>query len=87
MFSVLELKVALNTSKNKDHGISLTQTGFLRYSLKFEYCKNLKKCKGGMTFVEVSNETTELVCFEKLLSRFENIAKFTISLQYILLTC
>ena len=36
----------------KDHGINLTQIGvvnFLRYSLKIECCKNLKKCKGRMT--------------------------------------
>jgi len=50
-----------------DHGINLTQTGvvnLLRCSLKIECCRNLKKCKGGLTFVEVLQETTVLVCFE-----------------------
>jgi len=42
----------------------------------------LKKCKGGVTFVEVLVETTVLVCFEKLQSRFEDIEKPAIILQY-----
>jgi len=65
-----------------DHGINVTQSGLvnaLRYSLKIECCKNLKTCKGGMTFVDVLEETTVLVCFEKLL---KDIAKSAITLQY-----
>ena len=49
--------------RKKDHGINLTQTGVvnvLRYSPKIECCKNLKKCEGGMTFVEALVETTVL---------------------------
>jgi len=72
--------------RKKDHGISLTQTGVvnvLRYSLKIECCKNLKKCKGEMTFVEVLEEKTLLICFKKLQSRFEDIAKSAIISQYI----
>jgi len=61
-------------------GINLTQIGVVnvrRYSLKVEFYKNLKKCKGGMTFVEDLEETTVglLVGFEKLVSRFKDTAK------------
>jgi len=76
--------------QKKAHGINFTQIGvinFLRYSLKIECCENLKKCKGGMTIVEVSEETAVLVCFEKFGSRFKDIAKSTITLLYILLSC
>ena len=41
----------------------------------------------GMTFVEVLEETTVLVCFKKLESRFKDIAKSTITLQYVLVSC
>jgi len=37
-----------------------------------------------MIFVEVLEETTVLVCFEKLESKFKNIAKLLITLQYLL---
>jgi len=85
MFLVLVLKVA-SCYRKKDHGINLTQIGvvnFLRYrpSLKIECCKNLKMCKGGLTFVEVLEETAVLVYFEKLESRFEDITKSTFHLQ------
>jgi len=42
--------------QKKDHGIDPTLIGIvnvLRYSLKIECCKNPKKCKGWMTFMEV----------------------------------
>jgi len=72
----------MNSYRKRDHGISLTQIGVvnvLRYNLKIECCKNLNKCKGGMTFVEVLEENTVLVCFEKVQSRYCEICNhFTV---------
>jgi len=39
-----------------------------------------------MTFVQVLEKTAVLACFEKLESRFKDIAKSTSTLQYILLS-
>jgi len=77
--------------RKKDHGINRTHgvANLLRYrpSLKIECCKNLKKCKGEITFGDVLEETTAIVCIEKLESRFKDIAKSTIGLRCILLSC
>jgi len=43
--------------------------------------QNLKKCKGGITFVEVLEEITVLVNFEKLQSALKDIAISAITLQ------
>jgi len=48
----------------------------------------MKKCKGGMTFLEVLEETTVFFYFEKSQSRFKDIAKSAITLRYtVLLSC
>jgi len=55
--------------RKKDHGIDLTKIGVvnvLRYSLKIKCCRNLKKCKGGMTFVEVLRRLQWLYLFWKV---------------------
>jgi len=44
------------------------------------------KVRRWTTFVEVLEETTVLVCFEKLESRFKDIAKSAVTLQYILIS-
>jgi len=40
-----------------------------------------------MTFLEILEESTVLVCFEKLESRFKDIAKSTTTLQCIIVSC
>jgi len=84
MFLVLVLKVA--SWKTTENGSwHQFHTDWCRkrseISLKIECYKNMKKCKGWMTFVEFFEETTVLVCSEKLQSRLD-IAKSAITLQY-----
>ena len=85
MFWVLVLKVASwNTTdkkRKKDHGTQIGFVNVLRYNLKIECCKNQKKGKSLMTFVEVLQETTVLSVLKNYKSRFEDIAKSTITLQ------
>jgi len=71
--------------RKKNHGYNLTHIGIVnipRCNLCIECCKNMKRCKGVMTFLKYLEVTTVLVSFEKLQSRFRETAKFVITLQY-----
>ena len=52
------------------------------YPNKSEVAKSMKMCTGGMTFVEVLEVTTRLVCFEKFLQcRFIVIGRSAITFR------